>query len=231
MSQNGWAENATISGSKSSNIATSRSTHDSYPTCLPVVTDHHSPGKFRWPLKVGNDLDGLARSNGASQHDGRGSRRWAPVSSMNDTTNEEPAVARIGTGEPLIVPHPREIHRCGHAGFLNHWPEREASNDPSLHIKFAKQARSDMPRAAGWGSGGRRASELDQIRCDNARRRMARKREVGSRRRRPSRVLWARGAQKPGANRGAGDRKRRVVQLPVFHVARDQGSPDSRDVE
>src|SRR6266498_5094687 len=109
MSQNGWAENATISGSKSSNIATSRSTHDSYPTCSPVVADHHSPGKFRWPLKVGNDLDGLARSNGASQHDGRGSRRWAPVSSMNDTTNEEPAVARIGTGEPLIVPHPREI--------------------------------------------------------------------------------------------------------------------------
>lgn len=74
-SQNGWAENPTISGSKSSSIATSRSTHDSYPTCSPVVADHHSPGKFRCPLKEGNDLDGPARSNGRFQHDGRGSRR------------------------------------------------------------------------------------------------------------------------------------------------------------
>src|SRR5512132_1607164 len=136
-SQNGWAENPMISGSKSSSIATSRSTHDSYPTCSPVVADHHSPGKFFWPLKDGNDLDGFARSNGTSQHADRGSRRWVPVSSMNTTSNEGAVAAMARPGEPPIVPH-QEIRtkRSDDMGpvseLLSCQPKHEASNDPSF---------------------------------------------------------------------------------------------------
>ena len=43
LRQNGCDDTATTSGSKSSNITASRSTHDSKPTCSPVVANHHEP--------------------------------------------------------------------------------------------------------------------------------------------------------------------------------------------
>ena len=50
-SQNGWAAMPTTSGSKSSSISQSRSSHDSYPTRNPVV--HTRQGIRSWPSTSG----------------------------------------------------------------------------------------------------------------------------------------------------------------------------------
>jgi hypothetical protein len=45
--QNGCDAILVTSGDESKAINQSRSSHDSYPTCVAVVADHHNPGKLR----------------------------------------------------------------------------------------------------------------------------------------------------------------------------------------
>lgn len=51
--RNGCEATPTTLGEASSSISWSRSSHDSCPTCSPVVANHHIPGKFRCPRKLG----------------------------------------------------------------------------------------------------------------------------------------------------------------------------------
>jgi len=70
----GWDATASTPGSASSAISTSRSTHDSQPTCSPVRENHHQPGQFRCPRNDTKLRTGLTRSNRAGQQAASGLR-------------------------------------------------------------------------------------------------------------------------------------------------------------
>src|SRR5689334_22952777 len=69
-----WDATASTPGSASSAISTSRSTHDSQPTCSPVPENHHQPGQFRCPRNDAKPRTGLTRSNRADQQAASGLR-------------------------------------------------------------------------------------------------------------------------------------------------------------
>src|SRR5689334_21036551 len=58
-SHTGRDATASTPGSASSAISTSRSTHDSQPTCSPVRENHHQPGQFRCPRNDAKPRTGL----------------------------------------------------------------------------------------------------------------------------------------------------------------------------
>jgi hypothetical protein len=66
--QNGCEAKPTISRSKSSSIAWSRSSQDSQPTCRPLDADHHQPRKCFCPLAQPKPLTGSASLNATFQH-------------------------------------------------------------------------------------------------------------------------------------------------------------------
>jgi len=76
-----------------------RSNHDSKPTCLPVVANHHAPWKLRWPLNDPNDRTGLTSSNATPQDAASDPRNSAPAASTHDTCT--PSHGNAATAVPV----------------------------------------------------------------------------------------------------------------------------------
>jgi len=82
---------AATSGSASSDITTSRSSHDSKPTWTPAEENHHRPGKCDCPGNEANPRTGSTCSNPTPQHCDNGSRRSAPSRSTKATSKPRSA--------------------------------------------------------------------------------------------------------------------------------------------